>query len=264
MSKIALGTVQFGMNYGISNTTGQVTSGEIEKILDYCKKNGIDTLDTAQGYGESEKVLSQFDLSSFKIITKLIGDARLETSLENLKLQKVYALMFHRENECNDESWKLFESYKTQGLVKKIGVSVYTPSTLEKLIEKYPIEIVQFPMNILDQSFVPLLPKLKAKNIEIHTRSTFLQGLLLMDQIPEYFNPVKEKIVSIPKPRLEHTLNFGKQQKDVDKMVLGVTRLQDLQEIVEAYSKDMPKTDYSQYVITDEKYINPSMWQVKK
>ena len=264
MSKIALGTVQFGMNYGISNTTGQVTSDEIAKILDYCKTNEIDTLDTAQGYGESEKVLSQFDLSDFKIITKLIGDARLETSLENLKLSSVYGLMFHRENECNDKTWEQFESYKEQGLVKKIGVSVYTPNVLESLIERYPIEIVQFPMNILDQSFVPLIPKLKEKNIEIHTRSTFLQGLLLMEQIPEYFTPVKEKINSVPKPRLEHTLNFGKQQKAVDKMVLGVTRLKDLQEIVEAYSKELPETDYSQYVITDEKYINPSVWQVKK
>lgn len=264
MIKIALGTVQFGMNYGISNTTGQVTSDEIAKILEYCKLNGIDTLDTAQGYGESEKVLSQFDLSSFKIITKLIGDARLEASLENLKLQKVYALMFHRENECNDYTWRQFEEYKAQGLVQKIGVSVYTPKVLENLIERYPIEIVQFPMNILDQSFVPLLPKLKEKNIEVHTRSTFLQGLLLMEQIPEYFNSVKDKINSVPKPRLEHTLNFGKQQKNVDKMVLGITRLQDLQEIVEAYSKNMPETDYSQYVITDEKYINPSMWQIKK
>ena len=265
MSKIALGTVQFGMNYGISNTTGQVPSAEISKILDYCKANGIDTLDTAQGYGESEKVLSQFDLSSFKIITKLIGDVRLETSLENLKIQSVYGLMFHRENECNDKTWKLFELYKAQGLVKKIGLSVYTPNILENLIERYPIEIVQFPMNILDQSFVPLLPKLKAKKIEIHTRSTFLQGLLLMDKIPEYFTPVKDKIESVPKPRLEQTLNFVKQQKDVDKMVLGVTRLQDLQEIVEAYSKNnIAETDYSKYAVTDEKYINPSLWQVNK
>lgn len=264
MSKIALGTVQFGMNYGISNKTGQVSSEEIEKILSYCKENGIDTLDTAQGYGESEKVLGQFNLSSFKVITKLIGNAKLETSLENLKVQNVYGLMFHRENECNDETWKQFESYKAQGLVKKIGVSVYTPKVLEDLIERYPIEIVQFPMNILDQSFVPLLPKLKSKNIEVHTRSTFLQGLLLMEEVPEYFNPIKDKINSVPKPRLVHTLNFGKQQSGVDRMVLGITRLQDLQEIVEAYSCTVSKTDYSQYMVTDEKYINPSLWQVKK
>jgi len=83
-------------------------------------ENGIDTLDTAQGYGDSEKVLSQFDLNSFKVVTKLIGDAKLETSLDNLKLSSVYALMFHRENECTDETWKQFESYKSQGMVKKI------------------------------------------------------------------------------------------------------------------------------------------------
>ena len=264
MSKIALGTVQFGLNYGISNTNGQVPVDEIAKILDFCKINGIDTLDTAQGYGESEKVLSQFDLSSFKVITKLIGNARLETSLENLKLSSVYGLMFHRENECNDDSWKLFESYKSQGMVTKIGVSVYSPKVLEDLIDRYPIEIVQFPLNIVDQSFISLLPKLKEKNIEIHTRSIFLQGLLLMDEIPDYFNPVKEIISSIPKPRLEHTINFGKQQKNVDKMVLGVTKLQDLIEIMNAYNTTVESTDYSKYRITEQKYINPSLWQVKR
>ena len=261
MSGIALGTVQFGMNYGISNTTGQVPSEEIYKILEFCKKTDINTLDTAQGYGESERVLGQFDLSNFNVITKLIGEAKLETSLENLKLSSVYALMFHRENECNDKTWKQFENYKSQGMVKKIGVSVYNPDVLKNLINRYPIEIVQFPMNLLDQSFIQLLPSLKEKNIEVHTRSTFLQGLLLMDSLPDYFEPVKDIINSIPKPRLEHTLNFGKKQKGVDKLVLGVTKLQDLQEIVEAYNKDIPDTDYSGFAIKDEKYINPSMWK---
>lgn len=81
MSRLALGTVQFGMSYGISNTAGQVPQDEVAKILDYCKANGIDTLDTARGYGESEAVIGQFDLSPFKIVTKLMGNARLEDSL---------------------------------------------------------------------------------------------------------------------------------------------------------------------------------------
>ena len=261
MSKIALGTVQFGMDYGISNTTGQVSLDEIAKILDFCKSNDIDTLDTAQGYGESEKVLGRFDLSYFKIITKLFGDANLETSLENLNLSSVYGLMFHRENECNDISWKKYEAYKAQGLVKKIGVSVYSPKVLEDLIDRYPVEIVQFPMNILDQTFVPLLPKLSAKGVEIYTRSTFLQGLLLMDDIPEYFVPIKEKLQSVPKPRLEHALNFCKKQEAVHKIVLGVTGVQDLQEIVEAYTQKLPETDYGRYAISDSRYINPSLWE---
>ena len=84
-----------------------------------------------------------------------------------------------------------------------------------------------------------------------------------MEQIPEYFIPVKGKIDSIPKPRLEHTLNFVKQQKNIDKMVLGVTRLQDLKEIEEAYAKNIPETDYRQYMITEAKYINPYLWQLR-
>ena len=264
MSKIALGTVQFGMNYGISNTTGQVSFDEIEKILDFCKFHEIDTLDTAQGYGESEKVLGQFDLSQFKVITKLIGSARLETSLENLKLDSVYGLMFHRENECNDQTWKQFETYKAQSMVKKIGVSVYSPNALADLINRYPIEIVQFPMNILDQRFIPLLGKLKERGIEVHTRSTFLQGLLLMESIPEYFLQVSDIIKAIPYPRLEYALAFGKEQDGIDRMVLGVTKLQDLKEIFDAYNMEVESIDYSQYAITDEKYINPSMWKVKK
>lgn len=264
MSRLALGTVQFGMRYGISNTSGQVPQDEVTKILDYCKSNGIDTLDTAQGYGESEAVIGQFDLSPFKIVTKLMGNARLEDSLEKLNVQSVYGLMFHRENECNDETWKLFESYKAQGLAKKIGVSVYTPEVLESLVEKYPVEIVQFPMNILDQSFVPLLPKLKEKGIEVHTRSAFLQGLLLMDRIPEYFAPVRDKIEAIPKPRLRYALDFCRKQGLVDKTVVGVTCLRDMQEIVTAYFRSVPETDYSRYAVSDERYTNPSLWQAKK
>ena len=260
-----MGTVQFGMSYGISNMSGQVPPDEVNRILDCCKSNGIDTLDTAQGYGESEKVLGQFDLSPFKIVTKLMGNACLEDSLEKLRVQSVYGLMFHRENECTDETWKKFESYKAQGLAKKIGVSVYTPKVLESLVEKYPVEIVQFPMNILDQSFVPLLPKLKEKGIEVHTRSAFLQGLILMDRIPEYFAPVRDKIEAIPKPRLGYALDFCRKQEQVDKTVVGVTSLRDLQEIAAAYSREVPEeTDFSRYAVSDERYINPSLWKTEK
>lgn len=263
MSCIALGTVQFGMNYGVSNKTGQVSVSEVEKILDFCRNNGINILDTAQGYGESEKVLSRFDLRSFKIVTKLIGEARLEDSLENLKAEHIYALMFHRENECNDKTWKIYEGYKDQGLVSKIGVSVYTPEILKKILERYPIEIVQLPMNILDQRFVPYLSELKEKGIEIHVRSSFLQGLLLMDSVPEYFNPIKDILSAIPYPRLEHSLNFVRKQK-IDNIVVGVTRLKDLVEIKEAYSSDLSGYNYEEFALNDEKYVNPANWRLVK
>lgn len=94
-NKLALGTVQFGVDYGISNKKGKVSLDEVHEILEFAKSQGIDTIDTAQGYGESEKVLDIFELSGFKIITKIIGKGILEKSLENLNQKSIYGLMFH-------------------------------------------------------------------------------------------------------------------------------------------------------------------------
>ena len=261
-NKIALGTVQFGMNYGVSNKTGKVQMGEIERILEYCKCHGISVLDTAQGYGDSERILGEIGVNDFDVITKLIGDAHLETSLDALKIDKVYALMFHRENECSTDNWKKFENYKQQGMADKIGVSAYSPDILLTLIQEYPIDIVQFPMNILDQRFLTVIPELSRRGIEIHTRSTFLQGLLLMEDIPKYFDQIKSLIDAVPHPRLHHSIQFCKEVEAVDRTVFGVTCLRDLEEIYDAYMTPMEWKDYSSYSIADERYIDPSRWEV--
>jgi aryl-alcohol dehydrogenase-like predicted oxidoreductase len=262
--KLALGTVQFGLNYGISNSKGQVPYLEIEKILNLAKEHLIDTLDTAQAYGQSEKVLGQFDLTDFKIITKLIGNSKLEDSLENLNIENVYALMFHHEEEINNKSWRIFEEYKRQKMVQKIGVSVYTPETLSKIIDKYPIDIVQLPLNILDQRFLPLLSKLKEKDIEVHTRSTFLQGLLLMNKndINPYFKPIMSVLEQLPKNKLEIALEFVNSIESVHKIIIGVTSKQELSEIVDSLNKDFIKTDFSRFIIEDEKFILPQNWSL--
>lgn len=266
MAKLALGTVQFGLDYGISNTVGKVPLKEVEAILSYAAANGIDILDTAQGYGESEKVLSQLDLRKFKVVTKIIGPGKLEDSLKTLNLSSVYALMFHREDEVNAQSWALFESYKKQNMTSKIGVSVYSPAKLEKLINTYPVDIVQFPLNILDERFLQILPQLKQKGIEVHTRSTFLQGLLLMpiDKINKYFEEIKPLLATIPEPKLAQALGFVKAQDGVDSIVVGVTSLTDLKQIVEAYNINTPKIDYSKFMTVAERFINPSKWELCK
>ena len=263
MSKLALGTVQFGMNYGISNKNGQVSHSEIGNILDFCAANGIDVLDTAQGYGESEKILGTFNLRKFRIVTKIIGDGRLETSLDDLRIDCVYALMFHREDEVTDETWARFESYKAQKMVSKIGVSVYSPDRLASLTEKYPIDIVQCPVNMLDQRFVPILPILRKRNIEVHTRSAFLQGLLLMDQYPLYFDPIRPVLDSLPCDRLVHALGFVSGLQ-TDKTVVGVTCLKELVEIHAASVAPIERVDYSIFSVSDERFINPSLWKVQK
>ena len=281
--KIGLGTVQFGCNYGISNKNGQVTKDEIADILNYCIENNIDTLDTASLYGNSEEVLGKFDLSKFKVVTKTIKvDKTLDRS-ENInrfreafyqsqkKLGgiKLYGLMFHESEDLlgqnASELWALVEDFKEKNYVDKIGVSVYNPETLVKIVDKFSIDIVQLPLNLLDQRFVDLMKKLKQRNIEIHTRSTFLQGLLLMknDEINSYFDEIKPLLKAIPEPKLAHTLQFVNNIKEVDKIIVGTTCLKDLKEIIEALSQQIESIDYDYYKINDEHYILPQYWKLK-
>jgi aryl-alcohol dehydrogenase-like predicted oxidoreductase len=258
--KLCLGTVQFGLDYGISNKTGKVIYKEVEDILNYCNAQRINTIDTAQAYGECERILGHFNLSKFRVITKISSAGKIENSLDNLRLSSLYGVLLHNENEV-DENWQKLVAYKSQGLVEKIGVSVYSPDKLSGIIEKYPIDIAQIPLNILDQRFLFLIKRLREKNIEIFVRSIFLQGLLLMDfsQISDYFNPIKPILSRLPHDKLGFTLNFVKSIDEINGIVIGVTSKQELEEICTEYRK---KTfDYSEFSVDDENMINPSMWR---
>ena len=281
--KLGLGTVQFGCSYGISNTKGQVAPDEIAKILDYAQNNGIDTLDTASVYGNSEEVLGKFDLSKFKVVTKTVAtDDKLDryenitrfknalsSSRKKLGNIKLHGLLFHKSedllSEYGMELWDLVCDFKEKGYVEKVGVSVYSPEVLLEIIDKFDIDIVQLPLNILDQRFVPSMKKLKEKNIEIHTRSTFLQGLLLMkdSEINPYFNEIKPLLKTIPEPKLAYALQFVNNIKEVDKIIVGTTCLEDLKEIVLNIYQEIAPIDYNRYIISNERYILPQNWRLE-
>ena len=135
--------------------------------------------------------------------------------------------MFHESTDLlgpnGNDLWNLVYDFKNKGYVKKIGVSVYTPEVLIDIIKQYKIDIVQMPLNILDQRFVFLLKELKSNNIEIHTRSTFLQGLLLMADcdINPYFDEIRPLLNQIPNPKLDYALQFVNNIRDVDKIIVG-------------------------------------------
>ncbi len=265
-NKLALGTVQFGLDYGISNKGGKVLASEVDEILDTCKANGINMLDTAQAYGDSQKVLGQFDLSGFDIVSKMMKNSSVEKSLEELNISKLYAMMLHREDEMDETSFKTLSDAKSQGLVEKIGISVYSPQKLQEIIDNFEIDIVQLPMNIIDQRFINILKKLKQKKLEVHTRSAFLQGLLLMDikSIDAYFDEIKPVLQKIPSPKLSSCLSFLRSQHEVDRIVFGVTKKQELIEIIENYKNPTTIKDTTSYAVSKEKYINPSLWNIQK
>ena len=281
--KLGLGTVQFGCNYGIANKKGQVSFDEIGKILNYAAENGIDTLDTASLYGNSEEVLGHFNLENFKVVTKTIKVDKTLDRNENLnrfrdafyqsqkKLGyiKLHGLMFHESTDLlgqnGYELWDLVSDFKEKEYVDKIGVSVYTPEVLIEIIDKFDIDIVQLPLNILDQRFVYLFKELKEKNIEVHTRSTFLQGLLLMPdyEINPYFEEIKPVLKAIPEPKLAHALQFVNNINEVDKIIVGTTCLEDLEGIVSSINQKIMPIDYNCFIIKDEQYILPQNWKLK-
>jgi aryl-alcohol dehydrogenase-like predicted oxidoreductase len=214
--ELALGTVQFGLDYGISNTQGQVSKNETANILVHAKKLGITTLDCAGAYGNSEHLLGEIFTSSqlgedFDIISKIPAltnvdeniNAYFSRSLVHLQQQKIETLLFHHADNLltHPARKKIFAqalSLKSAGLIERIGVSVYTPEQLKVIAKNFPIEMAQVPLNVFDQRFISseMISFCQTQKIKLHARSLFLQGLLFIEQdkLAPYFSPYKKKI----------------------------------------------------------------------
>jgi len=241
--KLGLGTVQFGTDYGISNSSGQVSKAEVSNILNYCRQNDINILDTASGYGNAEQVLGEFDLLDFKVISKFLPnssnlefDRQLENTLENLGLPQIYGYLAHRPERLIDNrwEWEALKNAKEEKKVEKIGFSLNSPKELDRLLQLNLIpDLVQVPYNYLDRRFEGHLKDLKKEQIEIHTRSVFLQGLFFtdFDKLSNHFNSAIPFLKSLKKsPKLSgQLLNFVLSKDFIDKVIIGTQSLTQLQ-----------------------------------
>jgi aryl-alcohol dehydrogenase-like predicted oxidoreductase len=284
--RLALGTVQFGLPYGIANQTGQVARSEAKAMLDLALTNGIDTLDTAIAYGESETCLGEVGTKGFKLVTKLpslpemcpdIGGwvkAQLSGSLARLGERTLYGLMLHRSDQLiganGKELYYALQSLKKSGQVQKIGVSIYAPSELDALTKCFSFDIVQVPFNLVDRRLQTTgwLQRLQSEGVEIHTRSAFLQGLLLMPQsaIPSKFAPwngVWERwhtwLFEHDISALQACLAFPLAYSEIDRVVVGAESVQQLQQIIDAINIPFPDT-LPNLACEAENLINPSRW----
>ena len=203
--KLVLGTVQFGTNYGINNTSGQVPLDEVCRILEIASEAGIQALDTSSAYGESERVLGEALRRSnkpFNIVSKcpksdLGVRETFQKSLQNLGEDSLYGYLVHHF-EFYQEHPEIFDemaALKQEGKIQKVGFSLYNVEQLQYLLDcNVKFDILQFPYNVFDKQFEPYMPRLVEMGVEIHTRSAFLQGLFFKDTktLPEKLKPLKK------------------------------------------------------------------------
>ncbi|MBF9143947.1 aldo/keto reductase [Hymenobacter properus] len=286
--RLALGTVQFGLDYGINNTAGRPDDATVAEILHTAQAAGITLLDTASAYGDSETRLghwlsqAQPEQKPFELVTKLAAGPAghvwhaLQTSLKRLRQPSVYGVLFHQFAGFRDKpaAWEVLCDAQTEGLVQRIGVSLYHPEEAEWLLANpMGVSLVQLPFNVLDQRFGPLLPALQQAGIEVHVRSAFLQGLLLRDPVtlPAFFAPLAPKIRQLRAlaqragiPLASLLLLFAAYAPGVARAVIGVDTAANLRENLAAGAYTAPaeqlRPELQQLAEETTKFILPYTW----
>ena len=290
INKICLGTAQFGNYYGVANKVGFINEERSRLILKKATEIKIRTLDTAKSYANSENILGQYGVSNIDVITKInhMGvtgnnveswvNEQFNDSLKKLNLSKIYGLLFHTSKDLDSkQGMKLVDAVsklKERGDVQKIGVSVYEPNELHILSDIFNFDLIQIPLNIFDRRFEESgwLEKLNKNDIEIHARSIFLQGLLLLSEnkLPEkfkkwnqhfmkYYSYLSEKNLSPLETCLAYPLGIN----ELSKIVIGVDSPTQLEEIIKVVGSNNNLSTPLSLKSNDENLINPSLWPTK-
>lgn len=280
--KLALGTVQFGLQYGISNTKGIPSDSDLIQIFKLAKEKEISVLDTAFAYGNAESRISHFS-KDFNIVTKFNAVETntalknlLEQSLQNLGVDSIYGYLAHNSQLLieNPNLWNVLEEEKSKSRIKKIGYSLYEPFQLEKLLDLKMIpDLVQLPYSIFDRKFEDYFKILKDFGTEIHIRSVFLQGLYFMNpnRLPEKLKSFSDPLTSLEnlvnvsgKSIAEVALNFVYTNSLVDKIVIGVENVDQLKENIDAIdswqTNEKLFENIKDITIEQKELLNPANW----
>lgn len=291
---MGLGTVQWGMPYGIANRTGPPVFDEVGRMLQLGRERDVDLLDTASAYGVSEKLLGDHHAADrgYRIVTKtrplavrhvaeeqvcsLISGFR--DSLRSLGCDHVYGLLMQGADallvEGGERLWAALEAIKAEGCAAKIGVSVYHPLQLERILDRYPLELVQLPFSVYDQRFKEdrLLCRLQQRGIEVHARSVFVQGLVLLtpEELPPRFASLRAHHADLHRWFRSHGLSVVEgcvrhclQQPEIDRMVIGCETLAQLRAVLDACAGDTMAelAELARFGVRDDTVIDPTTWR---
>jgi aryl-alcohol dehydrogenase-like predicted oxidoreductase len=294
--RIGLGTVQFGMDYGISNRAGRPNEAEVAAILARAVASSVGYLDTAPAYGEAETLVGRLLPAGhgLRVVTKVpsMPDQQIESrhrqqwldaierSLRRLRIDRAYGVLVHHAADLDKPGWQhlidALHEAKARGLVDRIGVSIYNEQQLALAESRFCPEIVQLPFNALDRR--PMISgtfaHLKARGAEIHARSLFLQGLLLMTPcgLPEFFKPLLPILTNLRNEwalrglsPIAACLAFAMRQPAIDAAIVGVNRRTEFDEIAAALAEAERITETSDGMLPeiDPIFLEPSRWPAR-
>lgn len=286
-AKLVLGTVQFGLSYGINNTAGKPTEAEIFSILNKAYDEGVRMLDTADAYGNSLQLIARFHRAhpdkKFDIISKTSAknahadlSLKLQLQLEELGIASFSHFMLHDFKDLQNSPLmeQLLEA-KTRGYIRQLGASIYTNKEFAAAIASPVIQTIQLPFNLLDNSTLKgdLLRRANEAGKHIHARSVFLQGLFFMPgaSVPAALQPILPYLqqIHIIAARLEVpvnclALNYVLKNDLIHHVLFGVDTLQQLTDNLTYASTDLPDDAYAQIdqiAVEKVELLNPVNWK---
>lgn len=286
-NKLCFGTANFVKNYGINKSEGY-NQKKVKIILNLLKQNKIKYIDTAINYKNVERKIGKFNLNFFEIYTKIPEIPKKIKNIDlwihnqiTLSLKKTNKFFFegvflHNPEDLlknkNKQIFNTLETLKKQKKIKKIGVSVYDLKTLKRIIKEFKIDIIQIPYNLFDrgQKKKELLNILKKNKIEIHARSIFLQGVLLMDsnKLPQRLKKWKNKFIQLENwcmknkvSKIQACLNAVLENKIFNKVLISVENEKQLFQLLNAINKRNKKNYPKNLQTNEKKLIDPRLWK---
>ncbi len=285
INKLVLGTVQFGLNYGINNSNGMPSEDEVFKILDTAYDNGIYNLDTADAYGNAISVICKYHrsrhhkfnlFSKFKSVKYGEFERVVNASLEKLDIERFEVYSYHSFKDYSDDKNIIEDliNLKKKGLVNKIGISVYTNYELEIVVQDNFIDVIQLPFNLLDNQNLRgnLVSMARRNGKEVHARSVFLQGLFFKDfnTFPNKLTPLISYLKKISDYSLdEHitmeslALSYVLFNENINNILIGIDNMNQLENNLKSIIKNPAAFDFinDNIFVKETELLNPVNWQ---
>lgn len=288
MTSLALGTAQWGGQYGITNRTGVLSDSDVAAIVDEALRLGISAVDThrtanpAHGYGQAQDRLRPW-VAEFAITTKVFGGpsadlpvrGQLEDSLDRLGVDRVHACLVHDWYDLDDDrvaaAARELDGLMREGLAERVGISAYDRADIERAARMFPaLGAVQVPLNALDQRLagLPLMSRLGESGTELQVRSAFLQGLLADHESGAALS-TRPDVVRFHRAcelrgiePIRAALSFVRSVPWVDQVVVGVTSSGELREIGQAWAQPPVDLDWGALASDDATLVDPRRWSV--